>query len=155
MLGCSLLVSDAFLATTARADVTVINETNDTLYVGHGQHVNGKIVYGGWTTIQNGASAKVYAGNENKIILCAFNFANGQRIYRVPGNQPQLAQYEASSDGFKMEQIGGAAQEWKFTDLTRNVVYFKDVNNGWPNNLNLFKANFYVVNGSTDQRFIP
>ena len=61
----------------------------------------------------------------------------------------------ASDDAFRMEQIGGAKHEWKFTDLTTKQEFFKDDDNQWDPSLKLFNAKFWLVSGSTDQNFIP
>ena len=139
----------------ALADVTVSNQTNETLYVGAGHHVNGKEVYFGWAVLQNGMSAKVYAGGEAKIILCMFTIRNGQRVFRTPSDATGSVEREVSSDGFRVEQIGGPANEWKFTDVSTNQIWFKDNNNGWPPNLNLFRSRFWIVNGHENRNEIP
>src|SRR4051794_32599298 len=68
------------MGTTARADVTVINQTNNVLVVSAGCLVNGRLVYGGWTTIQNGGAATVYVGNEPRVILSVHVLGNPQAV---------------------------------------------------------------------------
>jgi uncharacterized membrane protein len=156
VLGFAVLaVTSLGAANSARADVTVINQTNDTLFVARGWQVNGKIVYGGWKVIHNGGSEVVYQGNENQIILSVMRqrLVNGQRVWEVPTNAGRL-DLEVIGNTFSCEQQGGPLNVWKFTDHATGQEFFKDNNNNWsvPG---MFTSQFYIVPGNMNQLFDP
>jgi hypothetical protein len=63
--------------------------------------------------------------------------------------------YFVSNDPFECEEQGGILNVLKYTDTRTNQVYFKDNNNKWDDNLNIFETEFYTVDGNRNQRFLP
>ncbi len=153
----ALVAASVLLLGSARADVSVINQTNTTLVVAAGWHVNGMIVYSGWRTILNGGTEKVYQGSEDKILLCVMRqtLVNGQRVWQIPSSNSGKLDMKVSDDAFKCEQQGGPLNTWKFTDMMTGQVFVKDVNNAWAAEANLFSIPFFFVPNNLNQLFDP
>jgi hypothetical protein len=137
------------------ADVNVVNESGETLYVATGQAIGGRVIYGGWTRIDHGRHANVYVGQDPRIMLSVVSLRNGGPYTWRINNFIASGEMMVSSDDFRCEQLGGALPQWRMVNRAQNSVWVYDQFNPWPNDMNLFMTTFYVVPGNLDQRFIP
>ena len=102
----ALLVAAA-LQPSLRADVSIVNRSRETLFVAAGQILNGKLAYAGWTRIDDGASAKVYEGTQERIMLCVVSLRmNSPHVWEI-GNSFARDQLVVSLDNFR---CGGASR---------------------------------------------
>jgi len=137
------------------ADVNVVNQSGETLYVSTGQLIGGRLVYAGWVRIDHNARARVYTGSDPRIMLSVLSIRNGApyswRIY----NPIAAADMTVAADDYHCELVGGAIPQWQMTNRGQNSVWVYDESHPWPADMNLFTTMFYVVSGNLDQRFIP
>jgi hypothetical protein len=147
---CFAVLSPALLA-----DVNVINDSGETLFVATGQAVGGRIVYAGWTRIDHGRSANVYAGSDGRIMLSVVSIRSGGPYAWRINNSIAAGDLMACSDDFRCEQLGGALPQWRMLNRTQNSIWVYDQFNPWPSDMNLFLTTFYVVPGNMNQRFVP
>jgi len=145
-----LLPSPALLA-----DVNVLNDSGETLYVATGQAIGGRIAYGGWTKIDPGWRANVYVGQDPRIMLSVVSLRNGGPYAWRINNPIASAEMMACSDDFRCEQLGGALPQWQMVNRFQNSIWVFDQDHPWPEDMNLFATTFYVVPGNLDQRFVP
>lgn len=137
------------------ADVNVVNQSGETLYVSTGRLVGGRLIYGGWTRIDQNARAQVYTGSDPRIMLSVLSIRNnGPYSWRI-NNHIAAAEMTVAADDYRCELVGGAIPQWRMTNLGLNLVWVYDDDNPWPLDMNLFTTMFYVVPGNMDQRFIP
>lgn len=145
----------AALASIAHADVNVVNESGETLYVAVGQAIGGRIVYYGWTRIDHNHRAEVYAGSAPRIMLAVLSIRNNAPYAWRINNPIASAEMTVAADDFRCQQVGSAIPQWEMTNLGQNTVWVYDDAHPWPVDMNLFTTMFYVVPGNLDQRFIP
>jgi hypothetical protein len=150
LLAALLLPSPALLA-----DVNVVNDSGETLFIATGQAVGGRIIYGGWTRIDHGRRANVYAGQDARVMLSVISLRNGGPYAWRINNHIASADMMVSADDFRCEQLGGALPQWRMLNRAQNSIWVYDEFNPWPSDMNLFTTTFYVVPGNLDQRFIP
>jgi hypothetical protein len=144
-----------FSVSQVRADVNVVNQSGETLFVSTGQIVGGRLVYGGWTRIDHNARAQVYTGSDPRIMLSVLSIRNsGPYAWRI-NNPIAAAEMTVASDDYHCELVGGATPQWQMTNRGQNSVWVYDEFHPWPADMNLFTTMFYVVPGNLDQRFIP
>jgi hypothetical protein len=155
LAACLLAVSSLTAPALAKADVTIINQSNSELVVSVGFHVNGKVTYKGWAIIPNGGSLKVYVGNDPLIILSVYANTNGNKTLFNINQNFGVRDYLVSNDPYVMEEVDSPVNLWKLTDTTTGKVYFKSDNNPLPDNIPTFTARFFVVSGNQDQTFLP
>ena len=137
------------------ADVNVVNDSGETLFVATGQAIGDRIIYGGWMRIDHGRQANVYAGRDQRIMLAVVSLRNGGPYAWRINNSIASADLMVSSDDFRCEQLGGALPQWRMLNRAQNSIWVYDEFNPWPSDMNLFATTFYVVPGNMDQRFIP
>lgn len=145
----------ATLSPALLADVNVVNESGETLFVAAGQVVGGRIIYTGWTRVDHARQANVYAGSDRRIMLSVVSIRNGAPYPWQIANHIGSADLMVSTDDFRCEQLGGLLPQWRMVNLNQNSIWVYDQFNPWPNDMNLFTTTFYVVPGNLDQRFIP
>jgi hypothetical protein len=149
------LLAAALLPSPALADVNVINQSGESLFVATGQVIGGRIIYGGWTRVDHGRERNVYAGSDQRIMLSVISLRNGGPYPWRIANSLASADMMVSTDDFRCEQLGGAIPQWRMLNRAQNSIWVYDQDNPWPNDMNLFTTTFYVVPGNLDQRFIP
>jgi len=139
----------------APADVNVVNQSGETLYVSTGQLIGGRLIYAGWIRIDHNARAQVYTGSDPRIMLSVLSIRNGAPYSWRINNHIAASEMTVAADDYRCEMVGGAMPQWLMSNLALNRVWLYDDANPWPLDMNLFSAMFYVVPGNMDQRFIP
>src|SRR5687768_5786145 len=100
-----------------RADVGVVNDSGETLYVATGQLIGGRIIYYGWTRVDHNNRVQVYGGSAPRIMLAVVSIRNGAPYAWRINNHIGAGELMVAADDLRCEQLGGIIPQWRMNNL--------------------------------------